>query len=345
MKRAVHAIAVLAVIAASCSTALDATQDIDPAGVTSTVPETTAPVADPDAATTVVSDSSPMTTTTAPTATPLATLAPDAPVCDGLQTVSQIGELGADQLVETSGIVASRAHPSVIWAHNDSGGEAIIYALATDGALLSSHRIDDAFPLDLEDIAIGPGPDPSIDYLYVADIGDNLHFRPDVLVYRIPEPNPFADGTAAGVEKIRLAYPTPGINSEALVVDPVSGDLFLFEKTDDYPVPIYRAPADLLLGDEPTVLEAVGVLGIPTGSLVTGADVSASGDRIALRGYKEVWVWPRSDADLATTVQRVPCEGASPDEVQGEAIAFSPDASVIYTVSEGSGAAVNQIGP
>jgi hypothetical protein len=197
----------------------------------------------------------------------------------------------------------------------------------------------------MEDIAIGPGPDPTIDYLYVGDIGDNLHFRPDVLVYRIPEPNPFTDGTSSGVEKIRLTYPEPGVNSEALAVDPVSGDLFLFEKTSDDPVAIYRAPADLVPGGDPTLLELAGVVGIETGSQVTGADISPTGDRIALRGYDEIWVWPRSAADLATTLQEEPCEGASPDEIQGEALAFSPDAAVILTISEGSNKPINQVGP
>jgi hypothetical protein len=339
VKTAVPALAIaLAVLAGACSTGLDTTSASDTTGVTS----------EPDPVTTTTSNLGrlPTTTTSAPpVAVPLSTLAPDTPLCDTLQEIGKVGELNADALVETSGIVVSRTYPSVIWAHNDSGGEAIVYALATDGTLLSSHRIGDAFPLDMEDIALGPGPDPSIDYLYVADIGDNLHFRPDVLVYRIPEPTPSTDGTAAGVEKIRLAYPEPGINSEALAVDPVTGDIFLFAKTRTDPVTIYRAQADLFFGDEPTPLEPVGTVGIADGSEVTAADVSANGDRIALRGYQEVWVWPRSDADLAATLQREPCEGASPDEVQGEALAFSADATVMYTISEGSGAAINRVGP
>jgi hypothetical protein len=278
-------------------------------------------------------------------ATPLVTLPPDAPLCDGLQSVTEVGRVQAEELVETSGIAASRTYPGVIWAHNDSGGEAIVYALALDGTLLSTQRIDDAFPLDLEDIAIGPGPDPSIDYLYVADIGDNLRFRPDVIVYRIPEPNPYADGTTSGVEKLRLTYPEPGVNSEALAVDPVTGDLFLFEKTRDDPVAMYVARSETLRIDEHTPLQLAGTLGIDAGSEVSGADVAASGDRIALRGYEEIWVWPRADADLATTLEREPCRGASPEEVQGEALAFSPDARVIFTISEGSNKPINQVGP
>jgi hypothetical protein len=337
------------VLAASgCSTALDltsSTEAVEPAGA-STEP----PSPGPDnsvTTTTIVSDSVPMTTTPAPALveTPLVTLPPDTPLCDGLQTIDRVGKVAADQLIETSGIAVSRTYPSVIWAHNDSGGEAIVYALATDGTLLSSHRIGDAFPLDLEDIAIGPGPDPTVDYLYVGDIGDNLHFRPDVLVYRIPEPNPFSDGISTGVEKIRLNYPEIGINSEGMAVDPVTGDLFLFEKTDDAPVPIYVARGPSLVPDIPVALEFAGTLGIDSGSQVTGADVSASGDRIALRGYDEIWVWPRADADLATTLQTKPCRGASPDEVQGEAISFSPDGGLLYTISEGTAKAINQVGP
>jgi len=271
-------------------------------------------------------------------------MAPDEPICDDLQGVEMIGQISDEALVEISGIAASRTHPVVIWAHNDSGDEAVVYALATDGTLLSTHRLGEAFPLDWEDISLGPGPDPSSDYLYIGDIGDNLNFRPNILVYRIPEPDPFTDGEVAQIEQILLAYPEPGINAEALTVDPVTGDLFVFAKTRSDPVTMYRARAELLTGEQPVPLEPVGIVGIGEGSEVTAADISASGDRIALRGYKQVWVWPRSEADIAAVLQTEPCDAASPDEVQGEALTFSADGITIFTVSEGSGVAVNRVG-
>src|SRR5688572_17177306 len=43
-----------------------------------------------------------------------------------------------NQLVETSGIVASRLHPGVLYAHNDSGDVPRVIAVDSHGALLAT---------------------------------------------------------------------------------------------------------------------------------------------------------------------------------------------------------------
>ena len=273
---------------------------------------------------------------------PLATLPQDANLCDSLGEISTAGALTSNDLVETSGIVASRAY-DVLWAHNDSGHEPTVYALDLNGTVVSTHRLDGVFPLDWEDIAIGPGPSDGLDYLYVGDIGDNLNFRTDVIVYRIPEPVPGSDAPAGPVERILLVYPEPGVNSEAMMVDPVTGDIYLIAKTVTDPVTVYRAEAELLSLDHPTSLIPVATLGIEPGTEVTAADITMNGDRVALRGYEAIWVWPRFTADLAEVLSAEPCLAASPEEVQGEALALTPTGGAIYTISEGSGAKVNRV--
>src|SRR5438309_1605081 len=68
-------------------------------------------------------------------------------------------------LTEASGVAASRNNPGVLWTHNDSGHPAQIYALDTQGRLLGTYAVPGN--TDNEDIAIGPGPVPNVDYLYV----------------------------------------------------------------------------------------------------------------------------------------------------------------------------------
>ena len=85
-------------------------------------------------------------------------------------------------------MAASRKNPGILWVHNDSGNSANIYALTTEAKLVRICRIKGADCRDWEDIAIGPGPDKKLDYLYIGDIGDNKARYPSIIIYRVPEP-------------------------------------------------------------------------------------------------------------------------------------------------------------
>ena len=340
----------LSLVAAACSG-----DDADPTTTAATAPPpstTTSTAAAPGGSapptTEATTTSTEATTTTADPGSalvPLVTLDADTDPCADLGRITAVGQLADPVLAEVSGVAASRRHPGVLWVHNDSGGEAEIFAIATDGTLLSSHLLDGGFALDWEDISMGPGPDPERSYIYIADIGDNLNFRPEVAVYRIPEPEPFANSVVTDIELFLLTYPEPGINAEAMAIDPVTGDLFLIEKTRSGPATMYRARAETLVDRELSALDLVGSVGIGEGLEVTAADISPAGERIVLRGYKSLWLWPRTEAEVSAVLQGAPCEAASPVEVQGEAATFATDSGVVYTVSEGTGAAINQVGP
>jgi len=85
-----------------------------------------------------------------------------------------------------------------------------------------------------------------VSYLYVADIGDNTSSRSNIKVYQIPEPavygrqytNPVTV-TPKGTRTITLTYPDGPRDAEALMVDSVTGDLFIFSK--ESPTRIYTA--------------------------------------------------------------------------------------------------------
>ncbi|MEZ6009207.1 MAG: hypothetical protein R3F05_15780, partial [Planctomycetota bacterium] len=59
-------------------------------------------------------------------------------------------------LDEVSGIAVSRRNPGVYWVHDDSGGGALLYALAHDGSLRQTYSLA-ATAIDWEDLALGPG--------------------------------------------------------------------------------------------------------------------------------------------------------------------------------------------
>jgi hypothetical protein len=186
-------------------------------------------------------------------------LVPDPPpdgatVCDRFATIETTGTVNMIGLTEISGVAASRSRPGVLWAHNDSGGAAAVTAIGAEGTDLGTWTLDGVSALDWEDIALGPGPDPALDYLYIGDIGDNLAFRPDIMVYRVPEPTEEGDGVITDVTRLRLVYPEPGVDAEALAVDPVTGDLLVVSKGGaDTGAVAYRARAGRF-GADPVLL-------------------------------------------------------------------------------------------
>src|SRR5690606_38440810 len=69
------------------------------------------------------------------------------------------GKLELDRIAESSGLAASQCRPDVLWTHNDSGDEALIYAFAPDGRHLGIWRVEGARHIDWEDIALARDPD------------------------------------------------------------------------------------------------------------------------------------------------------------------------------------------
>src|SRR5712691_4960515 len=58
-----------------------------------------------------------------------------------IPSVALTGTLQSPRVKESSGIAASRAHPGVLWTHNDSGDDAYVYATDLTGADRGSVRI------------------------------------------------------------------------------------------------------------------------------------------------------------------------------------------------------------
>jgi len=147
-------------------------------------------------------------------------------------TAVMLAELEDGPLRENSGIAASRKNPGVIWAHNDSGDAACVYAVDTQGRSLARCTFGGVEAGDCEDIAIGPGPAKDVDYIYLADIGDNRAVRQYVKVYRAVEPTVsrqpvLQDIDLQNVETLRLRYPDGACDSETLMIDPLTtgGDI------------------------------------------------------------------------------------------------------------------------
>jgi hypothetical protein len=275
---------------------------------------------------------------------PPATLRPpvlDA-ACRGVLAASTPGSVASAAIDELSGLSASRRTDGVWWGHNDSGDSARVFAIGNDGRDLGAYTLSGATAVDWEDIAVGPGPLAGATYLYAGDIGDNPPVRANVVVYRVQEPAvnaaatvPPAPQVLSGVSALRLVYPNGARDAEALIVDPVSGELFVVTKELSGASVVYRAPANLAAGST-TTLTQVATLSLGFGSMVTAADVTPAGDVVGLRTYGGVLLYQRpAGAALAQAFSQPSCNGATASEAQGESLGFTRDGRGYVTASEG----------
>lgn len=249
-------------------------------------------------------------------------------------------------LPESSGLVASRRYPGLYWTHNDSGDEPFVYCLDAQGHSCGAWRVAGAEAFDWEDIAAGPGPDGTGQFLYLGDIGDNLAQRSDIIVYRIPEPQAnagpaptkAAPATTPPAEKLRLRYPDGPHNAEALAVHPTSGDLYVITK-DSQSAGVYKAPAPVD-PSKATTLARVGAVRLGTGNrgleVVTGADISPDGRRVALATYAQGYELelPAGARAFDDIWAERPVPVMLGPRLQGESIAYRLDGRALLTTSE-----------
>lgn len=255
----------------------------------------------------------------------------------GAELADETGRIRTNRLREISGLAASRQNPDVLWLHND-GDSKEVYAVGIDGRLRARVRIGAKLE-DVEDIAVGRGRNEGADFVYLGDIGDNEEERREVQVVRFEEPRLLPAGDdqelAVRVESFRLKYPDGPHDAEALLVDPLSSDLFIVTK-EERVARLYRAAADNLRSGRVIKLEPAGSLRVGP---VSGGDVSPTGDAIVLRSEDRGWLWSRQAGEpVELALRRAPrrvLARASRQSENGESIGFRADGRGYYTVSEG----------
>ena len=251
-------------------------------------------------------------------------------------------------LDEISGMAFSKKNKGMIWLHNDGLQFMKLFLVDLQGktqAVFTSKSLT----WDWEDLALDPGLVDGQSYLYAGDIGDNYGFRTSVTICKIPEPQLGDKPELDKVEKIYLQYPDGSRDAEAMLIDPVSKQLYLFSKRGKV-TGVYAVPLQKMTGGKTIVMQKVGSISINSHNdrllWITGASISPAGDQLLLRSYKNVYYWKiEKGRKLETVFSRDPVILSHTAEFQGEAIAFSTDSAAFYTLSEGEHVPLNPITP
>jgi hypothetical protein len=274
--------------------------------------------------------------------------------CPTFASSNQVmGHIPDTSLNELSDFVASTDNPGVFWTEEDSSNPNNVYAVTGTGQIVGVFTIQGTKDIDWEDLAIDRRAGEP-DYLYVGDIGDNKGTRDGsnttgrsrVRLYRFPEPavsapGPKVTGTITGFDTFVYQYadangtPIAPRNSESLMVDPITHDVYVVEKKvqtignvkQNW---VFRLQQPLQNG---VINIARKVAFTTTAKSYVSADISPSGD-IALKAGTVGYIWPRNGTVEATFAASpaAPCT-ASP-LIASEAIGWASDG--LWMVPDGT---------
>ncbi|MGH3941710.1 MAG: hypothetical protein ACRDTG_24390 [Pseudonocardiaceae bacterium] len=226
------------------------------------------------------------------------------------------------ELAELSGLAADGRR----WfAVSDGGTSLRVMVLDPADCSVLDKITAEVNPYDVEDLALATDG-----ALWLADTGDNDLDRSTVALHRLTR-----DGDAS---LHRLTYPDGPHDVEALLLDPTDVPYLVTKELGA--ARVYR-PIERLAEPGPTALEQVATLRIqrtdtsggPVGSagsvLVTGGAVSVDGRLVALRTYTDAYLFPAPDGDIVAALARTPTRVPLPGEPQGEALALTPDGTLL----------------
>ena len=243
---------------------------------------------------------------------------------------------------EASGLAASRQNKNIFWTHNDDPNENRIFAINNKAKVVAIYYYNQRNARDVEDIAIGPGPENGKDYIYLGDIGDNQNTHDKKYIYRFIEPKVSESqsqmiDTLRNYDIITYEYPDEKHDAEALMIDPLNKDIYVVSKrlkNEKVFRIAYPQRTDKTIKAELITSLPFGEEGFQ-GSGVTAGDISPDGSEILIKNYSNVFYFHRNSGE---TIKESLDNGAYKVnykiEPQGEAIAWHPNSAGYYTISE-----------
>lgn len=257
------------------------------------------------------------------------------------------GVLAEEALDEVSGLAASRRHPGLYWAHNDSGNRAELHVIDDGGRRRASFTL--TVPnIDWEDIASFEYEGRP--YLLLADVGDNGGLRDELQLHAFAEPDSLAPGQAlTPAWSLRFRWPDGPRDCEAVAVDSRRKEILLISKKR-VPPELFRLP--LGPAGQRQTAELVGTLrGIEQPSegdlranpvygryrsQITAADLSPNGRVLAVLNYSSLYFFVRpAGADWRELLPTLsPSRITLPWLPQAEAVAFATDGRSLLVASE-----------
>lgn len=243
-------------------------------------------------------------------------------------TAQQLAILANADILESSGLAASRATPNVFWTHNDSGDGPRLFAFDESGQDLGVVSLAGITAIDWEDIASFRRDNQG--WLLVADVGDNTRRRETCQLHLLPEPA-LHKRTATVHTTINFRYEGSPKDCEAVGIDGSSNTVLLATKATFRPeifvLQLPPAPTERVL-----VARLITTISVP---FATALDVSPDGRRAIVLTYADAYEFQRREYESwADAFKRQPQVIKMPARRQGESICYAPDGRSLFLTSE-----------
>ena len=239
------------------------------------------------------------------------------------------------EINESSAIVKSRVWDDVYWTLNDSGNKNRMFPFNRNGEMYRAEWYNEdqggvylagTLNIDWEEMAVD-----NYNNIYVCDCGNNSNARKDLCIYQLKDPLPQATGSVSYFQKFHFYYP----EQKEFPADPNNFDceavfwanekLYLLTKhRADSHTKLYRFDnLDPLKNNPVTYLSTFDIQG-----MVTSADATTDGKKLAVLTYNNVWVFEVEEGDdyFNGSIKWLPISAK-----QCEAICFDDDENLIIT--------------
>lgn len=254
-----------------------------------------------------------------------------------------VGKIESGEILESSGLTASKCTEDVFWTHNDSGDDAFIYALDSKGKKLATYKVRNAKNIDWEDIAAFKNKNGEC-FLYIGEIGNNARARGEHTIYKVKEPTDFSKNSSKknpqiteAAETIKFTYPDIRHDAETLLVHPQTGDIYVITKRLTGASGVYKLKAsyDKSKTNKLEKISDITVPSVPNG-LLTGGDISPDGRRVVVCDYFAAFefILPEKSKNFDDIWKEIPQRIELGTREQGEAIGYSADGNSIFATSE-----------
>lgn len=254
-----------------------------------------------------------------------------------------VGEIDTKEIKESSGLAASKCTPDVFWTHNDSGDDAFIFAINSNGKKLATYKVTNSENTDWEDLAAFKDQNGEC-FLFIGNIGNNARARGEHSIYKVKEPTEFSNDsgkknpqTTESAEEIKFTYPDIRHDAETLLVHPQTGDIYVISKRLTGEAGVYKLKAnhDKSKTNKLEKIADITVPSVPNG-LLTGGDISPDGQRVVVCDYFAAYefILPEKSKNFDDIWKEIPQKIELGMREQGEAIGYSADGNSIFATSE-----------
>lgn len=209
-----------------------------------------------------------------------------------------------------------------------------MHVFSHDAVFQGKILVEGAENIDWQDLAIGPGPQDGVDYIYVGDIGDQDGNRSTLVIYRFPEPDlagltaPF-EVSVSDFERIEFTI-NEARSCETLMLDARTKDLIVLGKMQAM---VYRLPYPQKVNE---VYEADFKGHHRLQREIKAGDMSPDGSEIIIKDVGQIFHWTVEEGEDPVQVMfEKPATFAEyRSEIEGGALGWSADGNAYFTITD-----------